>query len=490
MDKRYLFLSSLCRFIILFVVSVTKFQNNHLPFEKQIIFFAVLFLYGLAFSLLQPSRNVAYLEIIAVLIFLSFEQGWMFYFLLVSPVSSFVSSKTNRFDVVLFSLFVGSFFYYQNKNVLVSAILLLAIYTTIYMFRYKFDHISFLEAKLYQARKENEDKQVIIYGKEKDFETVSRMFVHGKNIFEIDMDIDELKRQIVVSSRDFFNAEYACLYERLEEDEVTFEKTAEDGTSEVRIPDTIEIVDGMGLRLEDKVIQVPIRYEKELWGTIMVYGKRSLVGPAKQVMNFSFQDDDYEIMSVFAQQCIIKLKQIKMTKDMEYLAHYDFLTKIPNRRYFMSQFEYLIEHAKRGEPLTLFMIDIDHFKSFNDRYGHDYGDDVLKLVADVLTFTVRKVDIVGRLGGEEFGVLLSITPENALIVAEKLRKSIESMNAREKITISVGVVHYGEYGTTPDELIKKADEALYQSKHAGRNKVSVYRNKKQQVDFEEDGDGE
>lgn len=166
------------------------------------------------------------------------------------------------------------------------------------------------------------------------------------------------------------------------------------------------------------------------------------------------------------------------------LAMTDFLTKTLNRRAFMLRAEQEIATAQRaGSPLAVLMIDIDHFKMINDEYGHAAGDAVLAEVAHIIGACVRKQDTLGRYGGEEFGVLLPATnPAGALVLAEKLRGTVESMRYRAgaesvSVTISIGItVCQATCATCPadlNRLLGDADKALYQAKHAGRNRAVV-----------------
>lgn len=160
----------------------------------------------------------------------------------------------------------------------------------------------------------------------------------------------------------------------------------------------------------------------------------------------------------------------------------DFLTGSFNRKSFDKK---LLEHIEEAEgkesELTLIMLDIDHFKSFNDNYGHLIGDEVLKIVAKTLTDTVKGMDTVARFGGEEFAVILPRTPiGGGMIVADTIRKSIASKELKRKstgeyygqITVSLGVASYRHHHDSPQQLIKRADDALYRSKKAGRNRVT------------------
>ena len=158
----------------------------------------------------------------------------------------------------------------------------------------------------------------------------------------------------------------------------------------------------------------------------------------------------------------------------------DPLTKIFNRKYFDDGLQHAIaEASQQGEPLSLLLVDIDHFKRFNDTYGHQTGDQVLRLVAMTLKSNIKGKDIVARYGGEEFvAVLPSTDLDGAVIVADNIRKAIQAKellkrSTNEKlgrITASFGVAIYRP-GETASSFIERADRCLYAAKHAGRNRV-------------------
>lgn len=160
----------------------------------------------------------------------------------------------------------------------------------------------------------------------------------------------------------------------------------------------------------------------------------------------------------------------------------DHLTGVANRKAFDAHIKEMTNLAlEEKTEVSLLLIDIDHFKQFNDQYGHMIGDEVLKIVAKALTDSVRGKDIVARYGGEEFAVILPATPlKGGLIVAEAIRKAIASRDLKRRdtgqsygsITVSVGVGQYHGLQDSIDLLIKRADEALYASKHAGRNRIT------------------
>lgn len=157
----------------------------------------------------------------------------------------------------------------------------------------------------------------------------------------------------------------------------------------------------------------------------------------------------------------------------------DFLTGINNVRSFDIEFNKAISLMRRkDEVLSLLAIDIDHFKRVNDSYGHAAGDEVLKQIAKILVDTCRDFDIVSRVGGEEFSVILIDCPSShAVEVAERIRKAVEEYSfkidngASVRITVSIGVGTGGTFCEGQDELITDADKALYEAKRLGRNRV-------------------
>lgn len=164
------------------------------------------------------------------------------------------------------------------------------------------------------------------------------------------------------------------------------------------------------------------------------------------------------------------------------LSNRDGLTGIPNRRYFAETLERLWKQAARlSKPVSIIMCDIDHFKAYNDTYGHLKGDECLKLVAENLSKALKRpLDIVSRYGGEEFIVVLPDTSiKGATHIAEILRKKIESLKIMHKtssvtdvVTISLGVAStIPSHKSSYEELILAADNALYEAKENGRNRV-------------------
>lgn len=160
------------------------------------------------------------------------------------------------------------------------------------------------------------------------------------------------------------------------------------------------------------------------------------------------------------------------------LATTDPLTGLPNRRALRAGMTRELDHARRrGAPLSLILLDLDHFKAVNDEYGHLAGDLVLRQVGKILQSQVRSTDMAGRHGGEEFAVLLPDTGHDAALgTAERVRSAlshtpIEFQGHTVRVTASLGVVTYPEHGLTSEELVRRADVALYAAKRAGRDRV-------------------
>lgn len=171
--------------------------------------------------------------------------------------------------------------------------------------------------------------------------------------------------------------------------------------------------------------------------------------------------------------------QVKeQNKELHFLATRDSLTGCLNRRAFNEMFDKAFKEARQNKSeLSCVMVDIDHFKAVNDNYGHATGDVIIKLLAEVLTTNTRKIDLVGRYGGEEFCLVLpGLSVDEAVAVAERIRLRIKSESAARhengpRVTASLGVASIFDNPEDPGELNKFADEALYVAKESGRNKV-------------------
>ncbi|WP_292749049.1 sensor domain-containing protein [Methylophaga sp. UBA3613] len=165
-------------------------------------------------------------------------------------------------------------------------------------------------------------------------------------------------------------------------------------------------------------------------------------------------------------------------------AHFDALTQIPNRKYFLEQLEKVIASSlKENEHFAIMFIDLDNFKLINDTYGHTVGDDVIKHVANVINSIIRENDMIARLGGDEFVILLPIVKIESEIyrLGDRIISELMSHNLLDNhqiiITASIGVSIYPEHGQTKEELMRRADHAMYQSKALGKNQLSIFSDK-------------
>lgn len=215
------------------------------------------------------------------------------------------------------------------------------------------------------------------------------------------------------------------------------------------------------------IMCLPLLVEKRSIGVMNIVNKR----------NKGFTDADVAFAGTMASQIALTIEKARLYE----LSITDGLTKLFVHRYFQVALSNELKRAKRyGSCVSLILMDIDHFKKFNDTWGHQTGDMVLREVAKIVRCTIRDTDVAARYGGEEFCVILPETDlEGGRLFAERLRQKVESSifpgpKGDLKVTISLGLsaLPYN-YAETTVEMMKIADEALYEAKHAGRNRVGV-----------------
>ena len=180
------------------------------------------------------------------------------------------------------------------------------------------------------------------------------------------------------------------------------------------------------------------------------------------------------ILAQFASHASLALRNAWLLEEMRTMADRDGLTGVANRRSFDARLELEIKRALRtAEPMSLLLLDLDHFKAVNDVLGHQAGDDVLRALATMLSAHAREIDMPARYGGEEFALILpGCGPEDALLVAERLRSTVPTLGqAPAGLTTSVGVATCPRNAMHPSALVSAADEALYEAKRGGRNRV-------------------
>jgi diguanylate cyclase (GGDEF)-like protein/PAS domain S-box-containing protein len=195
----------------------------------------------------------------------------------------------------------------------------------------------------------------------------------------------------------------------------------------------------------------------------------------------AFQEQDAGLLAIIAAQISLAIGRKRLEDDLTRLAMTDELTGIANRRYFMQRLTEEIHRLQRyPAAAVLLMMDIDHFKTVNDSYGHAAGDEVLRVVTRTSLQILRETDLIGRIGGEEFCLFLpQTTQQEAMLVAERLRREIAGIALRSdkgenfSVTVSVGIAGVKPTGETLSGWLSRADKALYAAKAAGRNRSVV-----------------
>jgi diguanylate cyclase (GGDEF)-like protein len=228
-------------------------------------------------------------------------------------------------------------------------------------------------------------------------------------------------------------------------------------------PEALRLFEGSGSRMS-----IPLVSFGQILGIIGLHSSEA----------DAFRETDLQSLESVADICATSIQNAHYVERVKQLAYLDGLTGIFNRRFFELRIMEEIERARRyGTGMAVIMVDIDQFKRLNDEFGHLLGDEVLRQVSSIFHQQLRKIDVVCRYGGEEFGILLTQTSfEHAINVAEKLRHTIEQWQfpgVPRTVTISAGVAALPNHGTTRDDLVRAADTGLYAAKQAGRNRVSA-----------------
>ncbi len=195
----------------------------------------------------------------------------------------------------------------------------------------------------------------------------------------------------------------------------------------------------------------------------------------------SYGQDDLRLLDILMDLSGVALTNAQLFERTQHLATTDGLTELMLRRPFMEELnEAIYRSEKSGDSFALLMLDVDHFKKYNDTFGHMAGDLILKTLGTIIEESIPENALAARFGGEEFSVIVpNVDHEKVLQLAENLRRNIESKfkegrgRLKRKVTVSIGVALYPKQGHSDLELIRSADQQLYAAKHAGRNRVCM-----------------
>ncbi len=310
------------------------------------------------------------------------------------------------------------------------------------------------------------------------------------------IDADDFWTHVTQVSAELVQSERASLLLRNEETHGLSAKAAvgarinlltEPGIGE-RVSDLV-LEDGSPVVVED-ITRIGVKAAPSAWRykTQSFLSYPILIGERRiGVMNFTdkisgeaFDERDLELLQAIAPQLAVAIDRAVLKDkagEFEQLSVTDPLTGLLNRRYLEKRLIEEIQRSKRHRfPMSLMMLDVDEFKSYNDAFGHPAGDTALKIVASVLQDILRGADVAARYGGEEFAILLpQTTSTEAAAIAERLRQRIEHTEfPKRKVTVSIGIASCSNEVESPDDIIAASDHALYEAKNHGRNNVRIY----------------
>jgi len=225
---------------------------------------------------------------------------------------------------------------------------------------------------------------------------------------------------------------------------------------------------------------VPMVAQGETLGVLHVQYNRSQSAKGTEAFE-SLQESQQRLAIAVSAQIALSLASLQLRETLRDQSLRDPLTRLFNRRFLQESLERELQRARRkNHPLTIALLDLDHFKHFNDAYGHEAGDVVLRALADLLVSHFRGDDVVCRYGGEEFAVIL---PESRATDAAKRSDQFRSVVKQlkvpfqgkllEQLSVSIGIASFPEHATNGEDLLRSADSCLYKSKSSGRDRVTV-----------------
>lgn len=244
---------------------------------------------------------------------------------------------------------------------------------------------------------------------------------------------------------------------------------------------TALVPDALKAGLQDNVEERGYRTRSFISSPIVLGEKKiGVLSFTDKATSTAFNAKDLEMVEAIAPQIAVAIDREALRAkagEFEQLSVTDALTGLLNRRYIEQRLDEEVKRSNRhGYPMSFLLLDVDHFKSYNDTYGHPAGDVALKMVADVIKDTLRGADVAARFGGEEFAILLPQTvDEEAAAIAERVRRNIEATEfPHREVTVSIGIASCSSELCSTTGLVDAADKALYDAKRLGRNGVRMF----------------
>ncbi len=257
------------------------------------------------------------------------------------------------------------------------------------------------------------------------------------------------------------------IYESIEEDKIYQSKDVLELIKKT-IPDISEevVIKGLGATGTKAYILIPLTYNHSHFGSLVVFSSRE-----------DAAENELKFLKLFSKQIELAITIAGLFQTVKEQAVTDSMTGLYNRRYFEEFLQKEVLRSKRqNTKFSIIGIDLDHLKKINDKFGHTYGDMAIKAISEILKSSCRTIDIAARMGGEEFNVILpGVDSQGAIIFAERIRKTIEAIPLEKigHITASIGLGTFKEHSEDIYELEELVDHAMYESKRAGRNRVTV-----------------
>lgn len=470
--KWYQIVVSVLRIILTILILGNIVQSVMKMDNQELIFSIVLSLYALVFSVLKPTKWKSIIELVIVIGFIMVYPDSNVSMLLLVPFIIFASRNNKRIYILMFSGIVGTFFYLKTFMMIESIVATSILFFILYSFFENFRLLEKLENDLFLQKEKTNQMEKEIAKQNSEMKRISTMLEKSTELIDSKTK-EEIIQMMMNASKEFFDSYYIAFYQRKKNLYVRTNELGQNNKYEVEeaIPET----EVNGHTMKDDMIEIDMRHFDRKWGLLRIYGKRIEIGKKKNKHFVPFEEFDLEIILIYASQVMVRIQDVELAKKNEFMATHDMLTEIPNRNFFLKMFEQLVKDTERGAEFSLVIVDIDHFKIFNDTYGHERGDQVLKIVAETLVDSVRNTDFVGRIGGEEFAILLKNPKGNSYEIANKVRRNVSVIPTEtRKITVSMGIAEYGKDGISWTELYNNADSALYYAKENGRNQVVMY----------------